>query len=399
VAEPFSREEVQRRWSKTRHMMAAAGLNAILATSYPACYWLSGAPVHPFGRPLGTLLPVDAEPAMIVSIIERAHLESQSWIDDRRYYWDYNPEPRYEHPRPPLHSLAQRLGDLLAERGLTRARLGIEEAVLPAGALDLLRSALPEVAFQPASELLASARRTLSDEELRLLRAADDVCDVGQEVLIEQLAAGRTARDIWDASRARMMDAIVERYPEYPFGMRIHTGLESPRRGSGHSEWIGWEAKASPRQGQVLTTGVDVLFWGYQGNVERTVVVGTPTPQVRAEFDVMVDTNETAIAAVRPGVRLADVDRACKNVFTRHGFGTRSGSGLGRGIVSYEANARDPSMDVRLYADAVLEPGMAFSIEPDLLSEGRTYRHCNTLIVTPSGAEVDSRLPRGVLVV
>jgi Xaa-Pro aminopeptidase len=111
----------------------------------------------------------------------------------------------------------------------------------------------------------------------------------------------------------------------------------------------------------------------------------------------MVEANETAIAAIRPGARLADIDRICKDVFARHGHSTRTGSGVGRGLVSYEGNYRELSMDVRLYSDIVLEPGMAFSLEPDLRTETGTYRHCNTIIVTADGCHVDSTIDRGLI--
>jgi Xaa-Pro dipeptidase len=95
---------------------------------------------------------------------------------------------------------------------------------------------------------------------------------------------------------------------------------------------------------------------------------------------------------------LADVDRAAKAVLQKHGYQTRTGSGCGRGITSYEADARELKMDVRLYSDVILEPGMAFSLEPDLDVSGiGTFRHCNTIIVTENGCEVDSRLPRGIV--
>ena len=80
----------------------------------------------------------------------------------------------------------------------------------------------------------------------------------------------------------------------------------------------------------------------------------------------MVEANETAIAAIRPGLRLADVDRTAKPVPVCDGYPTRSGSGCGRGIISYEGDARELRMDLRLYADATLAPGMAFSLEPDV---------------------------------
>ena len=127
---------------------------------------------------------------------------------------------------------------------------------------------------------------------------------------------------------------------------------------------------------------------------------GEPPDAVRRAFQIMVDANEAAIAATRPGVPLADIDRAAKEVFARHGDQTRTGSGCGRGITSYEADARELTMDLRLYADILLAPGMAFSLEPDLdVPEIGTFRHCNTIIVTDTGCEVDSRLPRGIVAV
>jgi Xaa-Pro aminopeptidase/Xaa-Pro dipeptidase len=136
------------------------------------------------------------------------------------------------------------------------------------------------------------------------------------------------------------------------------------------------------------------------GNVERAVFVGDPPEEVRRYFDCIVEANETAIEAIRPGVRLADVDRITKRILGKYGFLTRTGSGVGRGIISHEANARELEMDVRLYSDVVLEPDMSFSLEPDLLIPGvGTFRHCNTIIVTESGCEVDSRVSRGMIVV
>ena len=81
---------------------------------------------------------------------------------------------------------------------------------------------------------------------------------------------------------------------------------------------------------------ISVWLWGYWGNVERAVYVGEPSREVQQAFQIMVDANEAAIAVTRPGTPLADVDRAAKAVLTKHGYQTRTGSGCGRGITSYE---------------------------------------------------------------
>jgi Xaa-Pro aminopeptidase len=195
-----------------------------------------------------------------------------------------------------------------------------------------------------------------------------------------------------------MMEALLREHPDVPFTFHVWPGVGGVEKGSGHSEWATWHLDDRIAPGQLLETVISVWVWGYWGAVERAVYVGEPTAEVQRLFDIMIEANEAAITAVRPGARLAEIDRLPKEVFARHGFGTRSGTGCGRGIVSYEGNARELAMDVRLYSEVVLEPGMAFSIEPDLQVPGiGTFRHCNTVIVTADGCEVDSRLPRGAI--
>ncbi len=342
-------------------------LDAVVATSYPASYYLSGAPIHCFGRPMATLIPREGEAAMVTSIIEKGHVAAQSWIEDVRHYWDYNVTPEYTNPQPPLQSMAELLASTIEERGLSQGRIGIEDAKLPLAHLAAFRVGAPaDAEFVEASDMLDRLRLVLSDEELALTRAADAIADVGQERLIELISPGASARDLVDQVRAAMLDAILERHPEMPFHFHIGTGLGATAKGSGHSEWATWNDESRIEAGQLLETVISVWLWGYWGNVERAVYVGEPSPEVRKAFQIMVDANEAAIAVTRPGIPLADVDRAAKAVLTEHGYQTRTGSGCGRGITSYEADARELKMDLRLYSDVILEPGMAFSLEPDL---------------------------------
>ena len=394
----FSRGEMDRRVRAARDAMERLDLDAVIATSYPASYYLSGAPIHCFGRPLATLIPRHGEAALVTSIIEQGHVAAQSWIEDVRSYWDYNVRPEYTDPQPPLQSMVEVLADAVGERSLTRGRIGIEDAKLPLAHLAALRSVLPHAQFAEASDLLDRLRLVLSEEELALTRAADAIADIGQERLIALLAPGVSARELVDQVRATMLDAILERHSEMPFHFHVGTGLGSTAKGAGHTEWATWNSEDRVEPGQLLETVISVWLWGYWGNVERAVYVGEPSQAVRDAFQVMVDANEAAIAVARPGVPYADVDRAAKAVLTKHGYQTRTGSGCGRGITSYEADARELKMDLRLYSDVILEPGMAFSLEPDLDVPGiGIFRHCNTIIVTETGCEVDSRVPRGVI--
>lgn len=393
----FSRAEMDRRHEALRRRMAAEGLDAVVATSYTAFYHLSGAPVHPYGRPIALVVPARGEPAIVEAIIERAHTIQQTWIRDIRNYWDYNPTPVFDRPRPPLESLVHHLEQVLRDRDLLDKRVGIEEAALPFGHYEAFRAVLPQVRFVGVSDILDRLRLVKSDEELALIRAADDVCDVGQAMALEIVRPGHNSAELNVRLWTAMVEHATTQYPDMPFNIHSRIGLEPVSKSAGHSEWAGWGRGDLVKAGQVLEMVFSAWLWGYWGNVERAVSIGEPTARQRELLEIMVESNEVGIAAVRPGVALADIDRACKGVLVKHGLETPTGTGVGRGLTSYEGNARELKMDVRLYADVVLEPGMTFSIEPHVREHDVIYRHCNTIIVTERGCEVDSRIPRGVL--
>jgi creatinase len=394
----FSQAEMDRRHAHLRQRMDAQGLDGVLATSYAAFYYLTGAPIHPFGRPMAVVVPRDGEPVIVESIIERGHTRLQSRIEDIRVYYDNNPTPALDNPRPPVESLVYHLAQLVNERGLANRRIGVEEATLPLGHYEALRKALPAAELVGASDLLDRLRLVLSAEELALVRAADAAADLGQQMALDLIRPGRTAYEVTAPIEAAMREHILRTHADMPFHLHARLGLGSAAKGSGHSEWTTWGLASRVEPGQILETVFSVWLWGYWGNVERAVAVGEPAGRQRALFEIMVEMNEAVIAAVRPGLPVAEIDRMCKARFARHDLPTPTGAGCGRGITSYEGNARELKMDLRLYSDVVLEPGMAFSLEPHVHAEGAgVFRHCNTIIVTPDGCEVDSKVPRGVL--
>jgi Xaa-Pro dipeptidase len=394
----FSIGEMERRVNNLRQKMAKSQIDCVIATSYVGSYYFSGVPIHWFGRPLATVIPLEGEPAIIESMIELEHTQANTWIKSLHTYLDFNTTFGFENLKTPLESMVTLVKSVLHESNLTRGRIGIEGGSIPMEHYRALQAALPEAQFTDVSTMLATLRLILSQEELRLVRAADEIADVGQQAIINLVAPGKSAMEIELPAKKIMIDAVCERYQEMPFHLHAISGLGSGNKNAGHSEWTIWNKKDAVKQGQLLETIVDVWLWGYWGNVERAVGVGKPNKAMQKPFKVMIEANEAAINVVKPGILLSDVDRAAKEVIVRHGYDTRTGTGCGRGITSYEGNARELLMDLRPYSDVILQPGMAFSIEPDVREPGvGTFRHCNTIIVTEDGCEVDSRTPRGII--
>lgn len=394
----FSDREMERRINKLRKVMEYEGIDCAIATSYAGSYHLSGAPIYPFGRPMATLIPLNGEAKIIQSIIEREHTELQSWINDIRNYWDSSLKPEYDRIMTPRESMVYLIKEAVREMKLENGCLGLEMGSLPVNLYHMIKEGLHSAMFVDITGILEELRLVKSAEELKLIQKADEIADYGQKRIIDLLRPGNTPDKLCQQVENEMIKEIVRKYPEVPFNIHVASGLETVRKGAGHSEWKTWDMNKRVEEGQVLETVISVWFWGYWGNVERTVAIGKPTEEVLEPFKIMVEAHNAAIDAVKPGVPVREVNRAAKSVFSKYGHTTRSGTGCGRGIVSYEANARELKLDLRPYSDVVLEPTMAFSIEPDLLiPEIGVFRHCNTVIVTDFGHEVDSRVPWDVI--
>jgi Xaa-Pro aminopeptidase len=394
----FSDREMEQRISKLRKVMQKEGIDCVIATSYVNSYYLSGAPIHPFGRPMATLIPLDGKAMIIQSIIEKEHTVLQSWIKDIRNYWDFNLKPDYDKIMTPYESITILLRDAIKELNLENSCIGLEMGDLSVNFFHMITKTMPAVKFVDITGILEKLRSIKSAEELKLIKEADKMADFGQKRMFELLRPGATPDQLCQQVENEMIKEIVCQYPNYPFNIHVTSGLESVNKGAGHSEWKCWDMNKKVERGQVLETVISVWFWGYWGNVERTISIGKPPIEVLEPFKVMVEAHNKAIESIKPGVNVREVDKAAKAVFKRYGYTTRSGTGCGRGIISYEGNARELRLDLRLYSNVILEPGMALSIEPDLfIPDIGVFRHCNTVIVTEYGNEVDSSLPRDVI--
>ena len=68
-------------------------------------------------------------------------------------------------------------------------------------------------------------------------------------------------------------------------------------------------------EGDVLVTETSAPIWGYNAELERAMIIGEPTDEMRRLFDHTVAAQQVAFAALRPGVTCADVDGAVLSYF------------------------------------------------------------------------------------
>jgi Xaa-Pro aminopeptidase len=141
----------------------------------------------------------------------------------------------------------------------------------------------------------------------------------------------------------------------------------------------------------IAETGADV--GGYTCELERTMIVGTPSIKQKRHFEVMIRAQEAAFKTIRPGVKCSEVDKAALSEFKKAGLMhlVRHHTGHGLGLDVHEP----PWLDIG--NQEPLRTGMIVSCEPGIYEVGfGGFRHSDTVLVTGDGAEIVTYYPRGI---
>ena len=249
-----------------------------------------------------------------------------------------------------------------------------------------LRDAFGDVQQCLAGPVLRELRMRKDTAETAELRAAGAAIDRVHARMAEFVRVGRTEEQAGTAVAA----AIVE---------EGHTTAAFVIVGSGPNG-------ASPHHGvsgKVLERGdvvvVDIggpLPSGYHSDCTRTYVLGAdPDADVLRSYAVLQDAQERSVASVRPGVSAGSVDAAAREPITAAGLGERFLHRTGHGI------GLDVHEDPYIVGGngLVLEPGMAFSVEPGVYLDGEWgARVEDIVVVTEDGCERLNTRPRDLAV-
>jgi Xaa-Pro aminopeptidase len=300
----------------------------------------------------------------------------------------YPEYPGLEHPMLILARVLERAG---------MRRVGADSDGYP-GILGYAGPALSEVTGNPVTPLapfIESLLQRKSPAEVELIRESARWCEHAHRLLQEYSRPGTTEAEAslragHEATLA-MLAALGERFGGQqgsPDGATAGYRGQIGRR----SSWAHAVAHNIEFQlGDVLVTETSAPVWGYNAELERAMVIGPPTGEMRRLFAHMVAAQETAFGALKPGVRCADVDNAVLDYFAANDLMPywRQHVGHAIGLRNHEAPFLDTGDQTRV------EEGMVFTIEPGVYSsEVGGFRHSDTVVVTADGIDILTDYPR-----
>jgi Xaa-Pro aminopeptidase len=128
-----------------------------------------------------------------------------------------------------------------------------------------------------------------------------------------------------------------------------------------------------------------VILTGYCSDRTRTVHVGRPSSEAHRIYEAVLEAQEVAIAAVRAGISVGEVDRAARNLLQAKGLGKRFTHSTGHGV---GLEIHEPPR-IASGQKEILRPGMVITVEPGVYVAGSGgVRIEDMVIVTENGCEV-----------
>ncbi|MDP9161338.1 MAG: Xaa-Pro peptidase family protein [Acidobacteriota bacterium] len=257
-----------------------------------------------------------------------------------------------------------------------KANIGIEGDFLTVAGLSRLKSVLGK-----GIQLIASPTLT---EQARLIKDEDE--------LVSIRAAASLGEKLWKQARSLVRPGVKEAHIsaelEYAArragaqGMSFDTIIASGKR-SALPHGVASVA-AIPAQGFVVCD-FGVILSGYCSDMTRTIFVGQPSKDYRRAYEAVRRAQEAAVAAVKPGAVVGDVDSAARNLLKLKGlekYFTHS-TGHGVGLEIHE------SPRIASGRKEILKPGMVITIEPGVYVPGEYgIRIEDMVLVTEQGREV-----------
>ncbi len=358
------------RLAGVREAVREDGLGAVLLTPGPDLRYVSGYDAHALERLTCLAVPAEGEPFLVVPRLE---LPAAQASPAGRLGLEFVP---WEETEDPYALVAARLPE------------GGEVAVADqmwAMMVLRLRDAMPGVRQVAAGELMRRLRMRKSPAEVLALREAGAAIDRVHAQVPGLLRPGRTEREV---GRDIAELILAEGHVSVDFVI-VGSG---PNGASPHHEL---SDRVIGRGDPVVVDIGGTMPSGYCSDSTRVYAVGEPPAEFREYYGVLLEAQEAAVRAVRPGVAPEAVDAAARDLITAAGYGEyfvhRTGHGIG-------LQTREHPYIVSGNTEP-LEPGMAFSVEPGIYPGAHGARIEDIVVCTEDGHERMNTLPRELVIV
>ncbi len=367
------------------HITSQRLSGTVLFDSHYILYF-TGFAFIPTERPIAFMMNDRGDKALVVPRLEVEHARNQTGFGRVDHYLEY---PYHPHPMEVLNNT-------LKDMGVT-GRIGVDTDGYP-WIFGYRGPSLSEVSGSELARIVGFVEDQMaikSKNEIALIKESVTWGNLAHRLLQRYTRVGATETEVSmraaDEATLAMMDALG---PLYRAQSIWSNGAEAGYRGQiGRNAAIphSLAGNITFQVGDVLVSGANAPVWGYNSELERTMIIGEASQEQRRMFEHMCRAQDVALGTIRPGAKCADVDAAVRGYYENNDLmaSWKHHTGHGIGLRYHEG----PFLD--LGDQTEIRPGMVFTVEPGLYSPDLGgFRHSDTVLVTEDGIELLTYYPR-----
>lgn len=255
------------------------------------------------------------------------------------------------------------------------AALGFEGSSITFAEWQDLNEAVDGIELVPIENLVACFRQIKDDGETAVIRRAASLADQAFTHVSGIIRPGSTEREV-----ALEIDYFMKSHgaEEAAFETLVAEGARSALPHAKPTDRV-------IREGEFVIMDFGARVDGYHSDITRTLLFGAADDRRLEVYEIVLEAQQKAIAAIRPGLQGWQIDTVAREYIGERGYGGFFGHGLGHGLGLEVHDGRILTSK----SEVVLAPGMVVTVEPGIYIPGwGGVRIEDDVLVTESGVEV-----------
>lgn len=330
--------------SELQHYLKANAIQVAYITNPASIAYFSGFESEPHERILALFIAADQEPFLFTPALDSEPAKNSSWQYDVVGYLD---------SEEPFQLIAN---ELRARYGAI-TNFGLEKGSLVVERYEKLHALFPTTRFdENITSVIERMQLKKTQQEIDVLIEAGNWADVAFEIGFAAVKEGVAEQEIVAEIEYQLKRKGVAQM-SFDTLVLAGTNAANPHGNPG---------TLTVKPNELVLFDLGVVWKGYCSDATRTIAYGEPTAFQRKIYQIVLEAQLAAQAAVKPGITAGELDKIARDVIEGYGYGRyfnhRLGHGLGMSVHEY------PSLVAG--NDLVIEEGMCFSLEPGIYIPG-----------------------------
>ena len=297
-------EIYRRRIQQLQKIMVENGIDAIGIIDLPNYIYYSG----DIRKQPRLYIPSSGEPLLVIFKGEEDEVKRNSWIKNIATYTN-------------LHEMMKAVMAWIEEHRVKKMGFDMEFS-LPAFLLQRFRMAVPNVEVVDARDILMEQRMIKNEDEIRLIKKAQEIAIIGMKKAEEVLSDGIKEYELTNEIEYAMRKAGAEAFS-------FHTFVNSGYR----SSWLhGLSTRKEIGRKETILIDVGPVYMGYCGDMTRMFYTGKADEKLRDLVKTYLKARNVAVEKARPGSLMMDLDNAVQGYLSKMGFVGHFVRGIAHGI-------------------------------------------------------------------